>query len=101
MIWQNPPAGRRCYVMKLTCLHLFSVTNFITLCSRCLTQPFDELMEEVLAADGKTCDYFMNEMMSKDQQHRQQPGQQQQPPKDSKETGKPPLQRPGNYAVTS
>ena len=58
-------------------------------------------MEEVLAADGKTCDYFMNEMMSKDQQHRQQPGQQQQPPKDSKETGKPPLQRPGNYALTS
>ena len=65
-----------------------------------LTQPFDELMEEVLAADGKTCDYFMNEIMSKEQQHQQQPKQQQQQPGDSKETtGK--LQRQGNYAVTS
>ena len=63
-------------------------------------QPFDELIEEVLAADGKTCDYYMNEILSKDQKQPQEPQEQQ--PEDSKETKeamatqRQPIQRQSN-----
>ena len=66
-------------------------------------QPFDELIEEVLAADGKTCDYYMNEILSKDQKQPQEPQEpQEQQPEDSKETKeamatqRQPIQRQSN-----